>query len=67
MYGKPSFWPRAYYVGSVGNATLKTVKRYVAAQETAATRLTASWLSPKKGNARALCLISIIQSPTPGS
>ncbi|WP_207654660.1 transposase [Sulfobacillus sp. hq2] len=34
LYGKPSFWQRAYYVGSVGGASLDTVKRYVAAQGT---------------------------------
>lgn len=27
--GKPSFWHRAYYVESVGGASLETVKRYV--------------------------------------
>ncbi|MCY0900180.1 MAG: IS200/IS605 family transposase [Firmicutes bacterium] len=34
FYGKPYFWHRAYYVGSVGEASLETVKRYVAAQGT---------------------------------
>ncbi|MCY0900509.1 MAG: IS200/IS605 family transposase, partial [Firmicutes bacterium] len=33
-YGKPSFWHRAYDVGSVGGASLETVKRYVEAQGT---------------------------------
>ncbi len=31
---KPYFWHRAYYIGSVGGASLDTVKRYVAAQGT---------------------------------
>ncbi|WP_020375717.1 IS200/IS605 family transposase [Sulfobacillus thermosulfidooxidans] len=34
FYGKPYFWHRAYYVGSVGEASLETVKRYVEAQGT---------------------------------
>ena len=34
FYGKPYFWHRAYYVGSVGGASLETVKRYVEAQGT---------------------------------
>ena len=34
FYGKPYFWHRAYYVGSVGGASLETVKRYVEAQST---------------------------------
>lgn len=34
FYGKPFFWHRAYYVGSVGEASLETVKRYVQAQGT---------------------------------
>ena len=34
FYWKPYFWHRAYYVGSVGNAALETVKRYVEAQGT---------------------------------
>lgn len=29
FYWKPYFWHRAYYVGSVGNASRDTVKRYV--------------------------------------
>lgn len=29
FYWKPCFWHRAYYVGSVDNASLETVKRYV--------------------------------------
>lgn len=33
FYGKPYFWHRAYYVGSVGHS-LETVKRYVEAQGT---------------------------------
>ncbi|SMC02055.1 putative transposase [Sulfobacillus thermosulfidooxidans DSM 9293] len=33
-YWKPYFWHRAYYVGSVGGASLETVKRYVEAQGT---------------------------------
>ncbi|SMC07010.1 putative transposase [Sulfobacillus thermosulfidooxidans DSM 9293] len=34
FYWKPYFWHRAYYVGSVGEASLETVKRYVEAQGT---------------------------------
>lgn len=34
FYGKPYFWHRAYYVGSVGRASLETVNRYVEAQGT---------------------------------
>ena len=34
FYGKPVFWHRAYYVGSVGNVTLATIKRYVEQQGT---------------------------------
>jgi putative transposase len=34
FYRKPYFWHRAYYVGSVGNASLDAVKRYVEAQGT---------------------------------
>ena len=34
FYQKPHFWHRAYYVGSVGGATLETVQRYVEAQGT---------------------------------
>ena len=34
FYWKPSFWHRAYYVGSVGDASPETVKRYVEAQGT---------------------------------
>ncbi|MCY0897436.1 MAG: IS200/IS605 family transposase [Firmicutes bacterium] len=33
-YGKPSFWHRAYDVGSVGGVSLDTVKRDVEAQGT---------------------------------
>ena len=29
FYWKPYFWHRAYYVGSVGGASLETVKRYI--------------------------------------
>ncbi len=32
LYWKPFFWHRAYYVGSVGHASLETVKRYVESQ-----------------------------------
>ena len=32
FYWKPGFWSRAYYLASVGNASLETVKRYVASQ-----------------------------------
>jgi len=32
-YWKPVFWHRAYYIGSVGDASLETVKRYVANQK----------------------------------
>jgi len=34
FYGKPVFWHRAYYVGSVGDGTLATIKRYVEQQGT---------------------------------
>ena len=34
FYREPYFWHRAYYVGSVGGATLETVRRYVEAQGT---------------------------------
>jgi putative transposase len=34
FYGKPLFWSRAYFVGSVGAATLETVRAYVDAQGT---------------------------------
>ena len=34
FYWKPVFWHRAYYVGSVGNVTLGTIKRYVEQQGT---------------------------------
>ncbi len=34
FYWKPYFWHRVYYVGSVGVASLETVKRYVEAQGT---------------------------------
>ncbi|MGC8703580.1 MAG: IS200/IS605 family transposase [Thiomonas sp.] len=34
FYSKPLFWHRAYYVGSVGGATLDTVRAYVEAQGT---------------------------------
>lgn len=33
-YAKPLFWHRAYFVGSVGGATLETVRAYVDAQGT---------------------------------
>lgn len=32
FYWKPYFWHRAYYVGSVGGASLEVVKNYVASQ-----------------------------------
>jgi putative transposase len=32
FYWKPVFWHRAYYAGSVGHASLETVKRYVESQ-----------------------------------
>ncbi len=35
FYSKPQFWHRAYFVGSVGGATLETVRAYVDAQGTA--------------------------------
>jgi len=35
FYRKPLFWSRAYFVGSVGGATLETVRAYVDAQGTA--------------------------------
>jgi len=34
FYWKPVFWHRAYYVGSVGNVTLETIRRYVEMQGT---------------------------------
>ena len=34
FYKKPQFWHRAYFVGSVGDATLETVRAYVDAQGT---------------------------------
>jgi putative transposase len=34
FYLKPLFWHRAYFVGSVGGATLETVRAYVDAQGT---------------------------------
>ena len=34
FYEKPLFWHRAYFVGSVGGATLETVRAYVDAQGT---------------------------------
>lgn len=34
FYHKPLFWHRAYFVGSVGGATLETVRAYVEAQGT---------------------------------
>ncbi|MHB1684806.1 MAG: transposase [Bacilli bacterium] len=32
FYWKPFFWHRAYYVGSVGHASLETVKQYAPSQ-----------------------------------
>jgi putative transposase len=34
FYGKPGFWHRAYYVGSVGNVTPDTIRRYIDRQGT---------------------------------
>lgn len=34
FYAKPMFWHRAYFVGSVGGASLETVRAYVDAQGT---------------------------------
>lgn len=34
FYWKPYFWNRAYYVGSVGNVTLETIRQYVEQQGT---------------------------------
>ena len=34
FYSKPMFWHRAYFVGSVGGATLEQVRAYVDAQGT---------------------------------
>jgi len=34
FYSKPVFWHRAYFVSSVGSASLETVKAYVQAQGT---------------------------------
>lgn len=36
FYRGPGFWHRAYYLASVGNASLETVKRYVEQQKGAA-------------------------------
>lgn len=36
FYRKPGLWHRAYYLGSVGNASLETVKHYVESQAGAA-------------------------------
>lgn len=36
FYGKPVFWHRAYFVGSVGGASLETVRAYVESQGTEA-------------------------------
>ncbi|HET6364347.1 MAG TPA: transposase [Nitrospirota bacterium] len=33
-YGKPVFWHRAYFAGTVGKVTLETVRRYVEQQGT---------------------------------
>ena len=34
FYGKPYFWHRAYYVGSVGDVSLATIRKYVEQQGT---------------------------------
>ena len=34
FYDKPLFWHRAYFIGSVGGASLETVRAYVEAQGT---------------------------------
>ena len=34
FYWKPLFWHRAYFVGSVGGATLETIRAYVESQGT---------------------------------
>jgi putative transposase len=54
FYGKPLFWHMAYYVGSVGNVNLDTIKRYVeqqcAKEKTTPVRLTPSWcFAPGRG------------------
>ena len=36
FYSKPVFWHRAYFVGSVGGASLETVRAYVESQGTEA-------------------------------
>jgi putative transposase len=36
LYLKAGFWHRAYYLGSVGNVSLETVRRYVEQQAGAA-------------------------------
>lgn len=36
FYRKPGLWHRAYYLGSVGNASLERVTRYVESQTGAA-------------------------------
>ncbi|GAV19799.1 putative transposase [Mariprofundus micogutta] len=38
FYWKPYFWHRAYYVGTVGNASLETVRKYVENQNTKETK-----------------------------
>lgn len=32
FYWKPAFWHRAYFVGSVGEVSLETIRRYIEAQ-----------------------------------
>ncbi|MDD3294896.1 MAG: IS200/IS605 family transposase [Geobacteraceae bacterium] len=34
FYWKPAFWHRAYFVGSVGNVSLDTIRKYVEQQGT---------------------------------
>ncbi len=51
FYGKPYCWHRAYYVGSVGHASLATVKHYVEAQGMKE--------KPRKAAQRAFCSICL--------
>jgi putative transposase len=34
FYWKPAFWHRAYFVGSVGEVSLETIRRYIESQGT---------------------------------
>lgn len=59
FYGKPYFWNRAYYVGSVGDVTPETIMRYVEQQGTKElhpkpkdTAFPLPGLTPSRGNAQ---------------